>query len=233
MVDFDRTERPARASHIVNITGTPGSAHQLYMGCFRRKSSDSGDSLLPTIIALINQSAIDAVEHFAVHASVVKYGDAVIAFPADSGGGKTTLAAAATMEGFNYISDEALVIDDEGLIVAYPKPMALSSWSCQRLGLRAERDETLVTSADLGGKTSTHPGRLTDVVMARFGADEMSLERTAKSNALASLIGKSFNHYRNPQRAFTLASRVASEVRVWRLDYDDPGDAIRLIASEL
>jgi hypothetical protein len=47
------------------------------------------------------------------------------------------------------------------------------------------------------------------------------------------LIDKSFNHYKNPARAFRLATQTAQQVRVWKMDYDDPRQAIELVAREL
>jgi hypothetical protein len=59
------------------------------------------------------------------------------------------------------------------------------------------------------------------------------LERLSSSQAVVELIGKSFNHYKDPERAFRLATQSAQQVGVWKLDYDDPREAIDLVAQEL
>ena len=233
LVDLEPTPRPARVANIIQVVGEPREAKTLYKGCYRRGSGDGSNGLLTTFITVLNQAAVEEVDQFAVHAAVLAGDDRVIAFPAISGGGKTTLAAAGVLAGFSYVSDEALVFDDEGRVIPYPKPMALSAWSCDKLGLTATGEETLFTTADLGGSPQADRGSLTDVVIAEYGARALGLERVPSSQAVVELIGKSFNHYKDPERAFRLATRAAGETRVWRLDYDDPREAIGLVAREL
>lgn len=231
--DFERTTRPARATHILQVTGSENETRVLHRGCYRQASNESGADILPDLIALINQVAIGEVKQFATHASVVARKERLIAFPAESGGGKTTLAAAAILSGFSYVSDEALIFDDSGLVVPYPKPLALSEWSCESLGLTPAPGESLFTPADLGGSTFTGRAELTDLVISQYGDREPSLEPRPASEAVSQLIGNSFNHYKHPERAFRLSTSVARKVRVWRLDYRDPVEAQRLLAETL
>lgn len=231
--DLETTNRPARASNIIQVTGKPGAPKELYMGCFRRGSNEDANQVLPDLVAVINQRAVDSLADFAVHAAVLAGPQRIVAFPAVSGGGKTTLAAAGVLGGLSYLSDEALVLDDEGRVIPYPKPMALSAWSCEALDLKAAGVETLFTAGDLGGSARTDEGTLTDLVIARYGAGKLTLEPLPSSHAVVELIGKSFNHYKNPERAFRLATQTAQRTRVWRLDYDDPKQAIEFVAREL
>jgi len=233
LVDLEPTPRPARAANIIQVVGEPGEPKTLYKGCYRRGSGDDADDLRSTFITVLNQAAVDEAGQFAVHASVLADEDRVIAFPAISGGGKTTLAAAGVAGGFFYVSDEALVLDDEAQVVPYPKPMALSRWSCETLGLKATGEETLFTAADLGGSTRTGPGSLTDLVIPAYGSGSPALKPVPSSQAVVELIDKSFNHYKDPERAFRLATHVAQQVGVWKLDYDDPKEAIELVSAVL
>lgn len=189
--------------------------------------------MLPDLIGLINQAAIGEVAHFATHAAVVARGNRVVAFPAESGGGKTTLAAASLLSGFSYVSDEALILDDSGRVMPYPKPLALSQWSCHALGLSHAGEETLLTPADLGGSVVSSNVQLTDLVISHYGGGEPSIESRPSSEAVSQLIGNSFNHYKDPERAFRISTDVAREIRVWRLDYHDPLDALRLLEETL
>ena len=181
----------------------------------------------------MNQSVIGEVHEFASHASVVAKDDQIIAFPADSGAGKTTLAAVAVQSGLTYLSDEALVLDDDGRAIPYPKPMALSSWSFELLGGRTKAEETLLIPPDLGGYF--HPGGkpLSHVVVARYGHERATLSQLPASQAVAELLDKSFNHYKDPARAFRIATDVAREVDVWQLDYDEPREAIELLIDRI
>lgn len=184
-------------------------------------------------MGLINQAAIGEVGHFATHASVVARDSRVVAFPAKSGGGKTTLAAASLLSGFSYVSDEALILDDSGLVVPYPKPLALSQWSCQALGLSYAGEEILFTAADLGSSVVRSNVRLTDLVISRYGSGDPSIESMPSSEAVSQLISNSFNHYKDPERAFRISTDVARDIRVWRLNYRDPLDALHILEETL
>ncbi|HSM44432.1 MAG TPA: hypothetical protein VK969_05390, partial [Acidimicrobiia bacterium] len=156
-----------------------------------------------------------------------------LAIPAASGNGKTTLTAALLRNGFTFLSDEALVFDDDKAVVPYPKPLALSEWSTNALGLaRTPHAENLVMPVDLGSSLGS-AGTLTDLVISEYGHEEQSLQSLPRSQAVAALIQYSFNHYKDPERAFRLASDVARDLRVWRLEYDDPLEAAELLSETL
>jgi hypothetical protein len=194
-----------------------------------------------SMMANINRRAIDEYTGFALHAGVVATSGRAIAFPADSGGGKSTFTAACLQAGFDYVSDEALCIDvDIGAVKAYPKPLGLSAWSRQRLGIEegslafpAARNEGMVAPADLGASIATDPIELSHFVIPEYGKSGTSLVEAPGHVAMATLIEYSFNHYRHGERAFTLAAQLANQVDVWRLDYDDPVEAAKLVKAQL
>lgn len=233
--DFETTRLPARAGHILQLSGEPGETHRLHRNCSRVASRKEGEDLLPQLVSVINREAIGACDHFAVHAAVVADRDRVIALPADTGGGKTTLAAALALGGFSYVSDEALVLDDDGKVIPYPKPLALSPWTCRALGLPgSERgDERLFTSTDLGTNTRAGSFDLTHLIVARYGEGETTLRPRPRSISVTELLSHSFNHYKNPERAFRLATETARRVEVWELGYDSPVEAAELLRREL
>jgi hypothetical protein len=193
------------------------------------------------LMATLNRQVIEDYEGFALHAGVVSTGGQVIGFPADSGGGKTTLTAACLQTGFDYVSDEALCIDvDTGSVVMYPKPLGLSQWSRQRLGFDDETlafaagvGEAMVTPSDLDASIAVAPLELSHIVIPTFGAGQATMVEAPGHVAMATLIEYSFNHFRHKERAFTLAAQLANQVHVWRLDYDDPLEAAQLVRTQL
>lgn len=184
------------------------------------------------MVAGLNNAAIEQCPHFAVHSGVAAWTGGIVAIPAESGYGKTTLTASLIKLGFGYLSDEALIFNDDGIVLPYPKPFALSPWSAGLLDLAHTDKESLVTASDLGG-TVADGGRLTDLVVSEYGHPEMTLEPLPKSQAIAALIRYSFNHYKDPERAFRIATDVARDLRVWRLEYDHPLEAANLLAARL
>lgn len=208
-------------------------AYSVYQDCRKLATDADADRALPALVAGLNQAAIGDCEHFAAHAGVVGTSIGVVAMPALSGGGKSTLTASLVQAGLGYLSDEALVVDHGGAVIPYPKPFALSAWSSKVLGIDSGSDETLVTPADLDGQLHEGPDHLTDIVLSSFDHPETSLTPLPKSSAVAALIQYSFNHYKAPERTFRLATDIAREVRVWQLEYDDPLRGAQLLAEEL
>jgi len=234
LIGFERTDRPARAAHIIQITLDDEGTVTAHNDC-RRFSSTTGDwdRLLTSVMAVINNAAIHRCADFAVHSSVVGANERIIALPATTGGGKTTLAAALVRAGLSYISDEALVLDEDGRVIAYPKPMALSPWSAEAVGLGHGGHERLAIPQDLSGEFGKGGGVLTDVVVSQRGYDAPDLEPIPRSETVPALLTHSFNHYKNPERAFRIVTEVARKAQAWRLTYGDPMEAAALIARRI
>jgi hypothetical protein len=69
--------------------------------------------------------AVLAPEHVFVHAGVVAHGGGALILPGRSLAGKSTLVAALVAHGATYLSDEYAVLDDDGAVHPYPKPLSL------------------------------------------------------------------------------------------------------------
>ncbi len=82
--------------------------------------------VLPNLFTLVFVRASEALAaRFLIHAAVlVRDGQGVI-FPAETGSGKTTLAATLAARGYGFYSDELAVLDQETLSV-YPLPLPMS-----------------------------------------------------------------------------------------------------------
>ncbi len=213
----------------------------VYRDCRRVGPAGSLGSALTRLVTSLNRQAIDEFDGFAVHAGVISLDGEAIAFPNTSGGGKSTLTAACVEAGFDYVSDEALCIDvRNGLVIPYPKPIALSDRSVELLGLSLPEMsvagsglESLVTAQDLGGDAATSRLSLRHIVLSQFGHDRVELQEVAASEAMVALLTLSFNHYKLGQEAFRLAAALASQARVWRLFYDHPVTAAAVIRERL
>ncbi|MEX2422682.1 MAG: hypothetical protein WD990_01770 [Acidimicrobiia bacterium] len=239
---------PVRQRHRFSLVtgahkGEQHAGHVLvYRDCSRIARATNLRSAVGHMMAAMNRTAIESCEPFAVHAGVVARGGSGIAIPVDSMGGKSTLTAALVLGGFEYVSDEALCLESDGSVVPYRKPLGLSPWSIDALGLEEVAvpfpkgegsGEVLVPHGLLGGSPPQEPVTLAHLVLPEFGHDEASLEQVAASDGMATLLAMSFNHYRHGADAFHLAAAVANQATAWRLRYGDPLAAAKLIGERL
>ena len=209
----------------------------VYRDCQLIGAGDDPSSAVTSLLTSLNRAAVDGWDLFAAHAGFVSAGDMAIALPAESGDGKTTLTGACLRAGFDYGSDEAICVDlESAAVVPYPKPLGLSEWSRTALGVEdaalafpAGTAEGYATAADLGAKIATGPLRLEHVVISEYGHGAPELEEVAGSEAMRILLEMSFNHYKFGARAFQLAAQLANESTTWRLTYDEPLAAGRLL----
>lgn len=200
------------------------------------------DDQLIAILASMNQIAIADCTAFAIHAGVVAIDGVGVAFPAESGGGKTTLTGACLANGFAYGSDEALVVSERsGMVIRYPKPLALTPWSRSQLNVNSHADasdhpdagERLFPASEFGADLADPEFRLKHVVLTEFGHDAATLEQAPGRDAMTALLRLSFNHFKHGERAFRLAADLANDVTTWRLRYGDPLAAADLLRREL
>lgn len=182
-----------------------------------------------------------AVEHsplLCIHAGVVSGPDGLIAIPGQSGLGKTTLVAALVRAGFGYVSDEALAVDRATRrVTAFARPLALAAdvWPLLGPGLGAAPapgTEQLVDPCVLG-RVGPDEGWVRDVVLARRGAGPVRVEPAARGEAVPALLGRAFNHYRDPQASFRAVVGLVRQARVWRASYSQAPELAEQLAGLL
>lgn len=215
--------------------------HALFRDCSARVRHQSWSHVVEALLAELNLAAVDGFAGFAVHAGVVASGGRVVAFPADSGDGKSTLTAACLLAGFEYVSDEALCVDyTTARVVPYPKPVMLSPVSMELVAsppplvsLDGAHGEAALVAEDLGSRPAAGDLGLTDVVTLARAPGPPQLHALPSSETVGSLLGRSFNHYKRPREAFDLVTELARSCRAWRLEYDDPVPAAKAMMDRL
>jgi len=65
------------------------------------------------------------VDRVFLHAGVVVWNGRSILFPGDSNSGKTTLVAEFLLRGATYYSDEYAILDDDGSVHPFPRPLSI------------------------------------------------------------------------------------------------------------
>jgi hypothetical protein len=104
----------------------PRRPSRLYAGGSRRARTRHLGELLATLESEIRQGvAAEARERVFVHAGVVGWRGRAIVVPGRSRSGKTTLIAELVKAGAEYYSDEFAVLDPEGHVHPFPKPLSV------------------------------------------------------------------------------------------------------------
>ncbi len=176
-----------------------------------------------------------------MHSGVVAAGERVVAFPAESGKGKSTITAACLAAGFDYVSDEALCIEfASGRVIPYPKQVTLSEHSRSLLDvstpgvyLEGDHPEAGFRPEELGATTAKGDLRLGDIVQLVRYDGPPRLRPLPASEGVGMLLRMSFNHYKRPRETFDLVTDLARQSRAWELEYDHPGPAAALLWDRL
>lgn len=232
---------PGRRRYALVVAKQDGAGHALFRDCSAMVRHGSWAYVTAALLTQLNMAAVEEFSGFAAHAGVVASEGRVVAFPADSGDGKSTLTAACLLAGFDYVSDEALCIDyTTRLVIPYAKPVMLSPASVKLVGSPAqlvsfdgEHEEAAFVPEDLRSRPADGDLRLTDLVQLQRSTGRPQLHPLPASETVATLLGRSFNHYKRARDAFGLVTDMARSCRVWRLEYDDPVQAAELMMDRL
>lgn len=107
-----------------------------------KAATTSYASLEPQIVRALDDVILERLHHWrAIHAGVVAWEGGAILLPGGTHAGKSTLVAELVNRGATYFSDEYALIDAEGWVHPYPRPMLL----------RHGMPQAVVTSVDRVG----------------------------------------------------------------------------------
>lgn len=156
-----------------------------------------------------------------VHAGVVGWKGRALVFPGRSFSGKTTLTAELLRAGATYYSDEYAVLDAEGRVHPYPKPLAVRGE-----GFRQRK----VVSEEFGGVGAVGPLPVGLVVLSEFreGARFRPRALTPGQGSLA-LLANAVPARRRPAEVLDTLGRVVRGATVLRGARGEAAEAARWI----
>lgn len=168
--------------------------------------------------------ALHAPDHVFVHAGVVGVGEQAIVLPGRSFAGKTTLVAALVQAGAEYWSDEYAVLDSDGLVHPYPKPLSV------RINNTRETDERPVES--LGGKAGDRalPAAVIAFMSYHPGAEWALRSRTAGEGAVK-LLEHSIAARSRPEQVLAAVRRATTDAAVLEGNRGDADEAAGMLLS--
>lgn len=166
-----------------------------------RRTKDRRAAVLDLASIVRRHVAEHAPSDVFVHAGVVAVGDCGIVVPGPSHSGKTALVAELVARGATYYSDEYAVVDAEGMIHPFAKPLTVRSRTGDGLA------ETIHVDAE---RLATRPIRCGAIVIAHYreGATWQPSARPCGEGAFA-LLKNTVSARRRPVDAMRTAAALA------------------------
>lgn len=177
--------------------------------------------------ALRSRVAVLAPEHVFVHAGVVAHGGRALVLPGSSLAGKTTLVAALVAQGATYLSDEFAVLDAEGTVHPYLKPLSLRVVP----GSRAQWDAPVER---FGGAAADRAFPAAIIAITRYerGAEWSPVRRSPADGALA-LLSNAVPARERPGQTLAAVRRASAEAIVLEGPRGEAGGAAKDLLSRL
>ncbi len=168
--------------------------------------------------------ALNAPDYVFIHAGVVGVDDRAILLPGRSFAGKTTLVAALVQAGAEYWSDEYAVLDAEGHVHPYPKPLSV------RIDDTRATEERPVES--LGGKAGDRPLPVALIAFTSYRPDATwGLRPCTAGEGAVKLLEHSIAARSRPEQVLAAVRRAATNATVLEGDRGDAQQAAGALLS--
>ena len=170
--------------------------------------ADRPDQALGTLDAAIrSRVSVLSPDYVFVHAGVVAVGERALVIPGRTHTGKTTLVAALLEAGARYCSDEYAVVDADGLVHPYPRPLSL------RRGPGGAQEEVPVEQLGAVAQASALPIAVLAVTRFLPGTRWAPVEETPAQGAMA-LLMNTIPARERPREVLATVRRAADGARV-------------------
>lgn len=149
-----------------------------------------------------------APERIFVHAGVVGWKGKAVLIPARTFAGKSTLVAALVRAGATYYSDEYAVIDDDGRVHPFHKPIEIRGE-----GYRQSK----VDVSSLGGTSGTEPLHVGLVLITRYKAGATwKPQALTPGKAVMELFSNTLSGPRYGEKALSALSKAVSGAKIMK-----------------
>jgi hypothetical protein len=161
-----------------------------------------------------------------VHAGVVASGGRALIIPGHSFSGKTTLVSALIRAGAAYCSDEYAVLDQDGRVHPYPRPLSFRDQNGQWTNDRR--------AGDLGGVEMEQSAELAMVVVTRYRPGALwRPRRPSTADGLVALLANTVPAQERPEECLRVLRRAIVGASVLQGDRGEAGPAAAALLKEL
>ena len=241
------SDGPVAHRYLLCRSGDVGSElpYELRFDDQRVSGAAAGWAMVDSVVHDLNRRVVDASPHLLLHAGGVAGDGRAVALPGQMEAGKTTLTAGLVRAGLGYLTDEALALDRETLLVQpYPKPLSIDpgAWALfpELAPLPAPADEGYEYVQWQVPATAIRPGAVAGpcpvvaVVFPRYeaGADTL-LEPVGRAEALVELARNTFRFKERGASELDLLAQLARGAECYRLTMGGLAAAVDLVAGLL
>lgn len=203
--------------------------HLLYADLQRLERTENLDQLLESLESdLETYIAHAARSRVFIHAGVVAWKKRAIILPGRSFTGKSTLVKEFLRAGAQYFSDEFAVLDKNGAVHAFPRPISI------RIGAPENGQRKRFTAAELGTTTGKVPLPVAMVVLARYttGANWRPKILTQGQGILA-LMEHSVGARKQPEKTLAALEKAIARAHVLRGNRGESRDTVKSILDQM
>jgi hypothetical protein len=162
-------------------------------------------------------------EYIFLHSSVVGIEGEAVLFPATSFSGKTTLAKEFVRLGADYFSDEYAIIDKNGLVYPYPKPLSVR-------GIIDENTQTDITVEDLGGKKATQPIPIKFICLTEYKLDGLWQPQILSNGmGILELLKHTLSTRENPKFTLKVLNLIAKRAIIAKSERGDVSEFAKIV----
>lgn len=177
--------------------------------------------------ALRQRVAENTVERVFIHAGAVAWNERLILLPGKSFAGKTTLTAELVKAGAVYYSDEFAMVDENGLVHPYQKPLSM------RRRNSSDGSQTDVAVEQLNGRQGVEPLPIGLVVITSYKAKaRWKPEVLSPGNGVLEILKHTNNSLRHPEIVLPVLQKVAKQARIIKSNRADAKKAATAILLE-
>ena len=185
-------------------------------------SAPRADQLLRDLIDCLDRGFVEGVRNLsAVHAGAVLLGDRALLFPGASHSGKSSLVAELLRQGAICYSDEYALIDSEGLVHAYPRPLLLRNGG---------REQTAVLPIELNARVASSPAKVGWILSLQYEAEcSWNIQEVSQGQGLLSLLQNTPHVLADSPHIVGSFRRAAAGARCFEGQRGDWSDAVSRI----
>ncbi|MFT5697439.1 MAG: hypothetical protein ACI8ZB_000287 [Desulforhopalus sp.] len=240
--DFPGSKNAQSIKQYDIISSGPVSMLSLWDGDKRLYLGESRYQLAYTLINEVIFHSINTNDsHHALHAGCVCNDSRCILLPGQSGNGKSTLTSWLVMNGFQYLTDELVLLDSEARALPMTRPISLKVGPGHDSWLLADECEEIIASETgsmiphrlFNADFTPQQPKVTDIIFPQFNSDaEPELKQISPAKSSLYLLKSHVNARNLAGHGVSEMASIVKQCRSYTLSYASFDDLLHIFNEE-